>query len=77
MPDPIITQIDLTRDLKGTFFVVGDPVDKYEELMCILEKKFKTKLKTNHNSFSSCFQYVERPNSDKLYRRFKVYGKTQ
>ena len=49
MPDPVVAQIDLTRDLKGTFFVDGDPVDKYIELMEIIEKKFKTKLKTNTN----------------------------
>ena len=39
-PTPIVTQIDLTRDVKGTFFVVDDPINKYVELMEIMDKKF-------------------------------------
>ena len=66
----------MTRDVRGTFTALGSYFTKYQELMKLLERKFATKLLTNSNSWSTCFQYWEPPNEKSPYRRFKVYCKT-
>ena len=65
----------MTRDLKGFFFLPHQWEQKYIEFKTILETLFKTKLKRNRNSFSSCFQYEEARTVGRFHRRFKVYNK--
>ena len=53
--EPLVQQVDLTRDLGGTFFAPDDWLLKYAEFKGILEEKFGTTLKPGRNSFNSCF----------------------
>ena len=75
LPEPVVAQLDITRDLKGTFYVVGDWPVKHSQLKRLLEKQFKTKLSLGKNSFNSCFQFEEEAADQHLFRRFKVYNK--
>ena len=75
MPEPVLAQIDMTRDLRGTFFAIGDWPIKQKQLQSLLEKAFKIKLHRGKNCFNSCFQFLENDSNSHLYRRFKVYNK--
>lgn len=73
--EPIVNKIDITRDLKGFFFAADDWTGKYMEFKVLLEEQFHVALKTNSNSFNSCFQYEEKAANMPEHRRFKVYNK--
>ena len=50
-------------------------MDKWLELKKKLEEILKTSLCNTGNTFSSCFQYKEKPKEGKIYRRVKIYNK--
>ena len=52
---PVVTKLDVTRDLRRTFFAPGQWQLKYGELKDALEQAFDTTFKDNGNSFDSCF----------------------
>ena len=58
-PEPILAQIDMTRDLRGTFFIIDDWPNKAAVMKTMMEQAFDTKLKLWRNSFSSCLQFEE------------------
>jgi hypothetical protein len=67
--------IDVTRDIKGTFYILSDFNLKHDQLKCQLEEFFKIKLKNSSNVYNSCLQFEEKISDSRLFRRFKVYNK--
>ena len=51
----MITKIDVTRDVQGSFFAVGDWKSKHEELKVVLQRLKKSFFHDNGNSLSTCF----------------------
>ena len=70
-----MAQFDATRDLKGTFYAPGDIRAEYHKLRKAIEERLLISLKSNGNSFNTCFQYIEAESADSLYRRIKIYFK--
>ena len=50
---PMLTKIDVTRDLRGAFYAPGDWKAKHIELAAALEKWIGTSFRDNGNSFNS------------------------
>ena len=72
---PVVTKVDVTRDLKGSLYARDDWKEKHQELAAALEEKFDTTFRDNGNSFDSCFQFVGRDLSGLLSMRIKYYWK--
>ena len=71
----MIKSLDLTQDIKGHFYALDDWADQHKKICRKLEELFSTKFSNNGNSFSSCFQYQEVTEDDRLRLRIKVYNK--
>ena len=56
--DPIVYQLDATKDIKGTFFAKELVEEIHDNLRQKLEKSLDCKLSDNGNSFNTCFQFV-------------------
>ena len=56
---PTVSKIDITRDLGGCFFAIGDSKKLYKELQHALSETFDTSFKDSGNSFDSNFQFVD------------------
>ena len=52
---PVLTKLDVTRDLRGAFYVPGDWRAKHRELAGVLGRWMNTSFRDNGNSFNSCF----------------------
>lgn len=72
---PLLAKFDATRDMKGTFYVVGELETQFNVLKTVLERRFQTKLCANANTHQSCLQFDEWPAETTYFRRFKVYNK--
>ena len=73
---PMLTKIDVTRDLRGAFYAPGDWKAKHFELAAALEKWIGPSFRDNGNSFNSCFQYEGFAPWGELSMKVKVYWKT-
>ena len=72
----MMTVFDVTRDLQGFFYAKGNWRDKYNLMKEKLEENLGIEFANNGNSFNTCFQFVEKQDDNKIYRRIKVYNKT-
>ena len=73
--NPVVTKVDVTRDLLGSFYAKGDWKSKHQELAIALEKQFGIRFKDNGNSFDSCYQFATTVERDHLRIRVKYYWK--
>ena len=72
---PVLTKLDTTRDLGGSFYAPGNWREKHHELRQALEGQFGTPFKDNGNSFNSCFQFEASKSIENLWLRVKYYCK--
>ena len=72
---PVVSKIDVTRDLGGCFFAKDDFKRQYKELQQALNEEFDTIFKDSGNSFDSNFQYVDQDRNASLKVRIKYYWK--
>jgi len=73
---PILTKIDVTRDLGGSFYAVGDWKAKHRQLAKELEFWFQDPFTDNGNSFDSCFQFKAPEREGKFGMNIKIYLKS-
>ena len=73
---PVLTKIDVTRDLRGAFYVPGNWKAKHNELGDVLATYVGTDFRDNGNSFNSCFQYEGHSPEGYLFMKVKVYWKS-
>jgi hypothetical protein len=73
--DTRLSQFDVTRDFRGTFYAKGNWKAVHKELSDELSDKLRVKLRPDGNSLETCFQFKELTNGDKLRMRIKVYNK--
>ena len=52
---PVLSKIDVTRDLAGAFYAQDNWREKHKELTLNLKKNFGVDWRDNGNSFNSCF----------------------
>ena len=71
----MITKIDATRDLRGSFYAPGDWRVKHRELAEALQREFRVPFRDNGNSFASCFKFLGKAELGKLTGRVKIYWK--
>ena len=50
----MLSKLDSTRDLRGSFYAPGDWKKKHQELAKALEREFGVPFRDNGNSFASC-----------------------
>ena len=50
-----LPQLDMTLDLKGTFYCFDDITEMHKQLGEILDEKLKSQFTRNRNSYASCF----------------------
>ena len=72
----ILSKLDSTRDLAGSFYALNDWKEKYKELRKALSTKIEVDWRDNGNSFNSCFQYEGWAPEGRLHMRVKFYFKT-
>ena len=72
---PILTKIDITRDLGGSFYAPGDWKAKHRQLAKELEFWFQDPFTDNGNSFDSCFQFRAPEKEGKFGMNIKIYLK--
>ena len=70
-----ISCLEVTQDLTGFFYGGENWKASWHELCDALDLHLESHFKDNHNSFQSCFQFVEKESFKKVYRRVKVYNK--
>ena len=73
--NPVVTKVDVTRDLIGSFYAKGDWKSKHQELAIALEKQFGIRFKDNGNSFDSCLQFESQDPYGDFKVRVKYYWK--
>ena len=56
---PVVSKIDVTRDIGGSFFAKDNVKKLYKDLQIALSEEFDTTFKDSGNSFDSNFQFVE------------------
>ena len=72
---PVVTKVDVTRDIGGSLFAKQDWRVKHSELAAALEERFGFEFRDNGNSFDSCYQFEGRSQTDLLKVRIKYYWK--
>ena len=72
---PVLTKLDFTRDLSGSFYAPKDWKSKHRELALALEQWFACPFRDNGNSFDSCFQFEAQQPREDLKLRVKYYWK--
>ena len=75
MESVCLREFDVTQDYLGTFYGGLNWREKWLKLKGALDDRFNTTFKDNKNSFETCFQFVEAPRKDRLYKRVKIYNK--
>ena len=73
---PIVTKVDVTRDLRGSLFAKEDWKNKHQLLAGALEEKFCVPFRDNSNSFNSCFQFEGQDQTSPFKIRVKFYFKS-
>ena len=51
----MLTKLDVSRDMRGAFYVPGDWKAKHRELGAVLTRWMGINFRDNGNSFNSCF----------------------
>ena len=72
---PVVSKVDVTRDIGGSLFTKQDWRVKHSELATALEERFGFKFRDNGNSFDSCYQFEGRGQTGLLKVRVKYYWK--
>ena len=72
---PVVTKLDITRDLMGFFYAPGNWQALHGKLKEFLDATFGNSFSNNGNSFDSCFQFVGLRPRGRLYLRIKIYNK--
>ena len=70
-----LRQFDVTQDYLGTFYGGINWRAKWLMIQEELNLYFQTEFGDNQNSFGTCFQFAEKSNEDRLYKRVKIYNK--
>ena len=72
----MFTKIDVTRDLRGSFYTPGHWKEKHRELASALTSLFGCPFRDNGNSFESCFQFKAHELLGSHEFRVKIYWKS-
>ena len=73
---PVLSKIDVTRDLAGAFYAPENWREKYQELRKSLTDEIDVVWRDNGNTFNTCFQYEGWAPEGVLHMRVKFYFKT-
>ena len=72
---PVVTKLDVTRDLAGSLFAGQDWKNRHAELADALEERFGFPFRDNGNSFDTCLQFEGQSQIGLLKVRVKYYWK--